>query len=74
MQNRSKSFELPNELLFKIFLCLPIDSLFRAMRVCRHWSKIILSDNMWKEIALRKGLSDLIANLFLFHRQLQPQV
>jgi len=54
MDNRSKKFDFPNEILIKILLYLPTESLFRVMCVCRQWFKLIAADNFWKLVALRE--------------------
>nr|CAD7196136.1 unnamed protein product [Timema douglasi] len=43
---------LPYELLLKIFICLSIEDLLRAQRVCKRWQQVFQDDPLWKNEAM----------------------
>nr|CAD7590704.1 unnamed protein product [Timema genevievae] len=43
---------LPYELILKIFLCLSIEDLLRAQRVCHRWQQVFQDDPLWKNLEI----------------------
>ncbi|XP_017259661.1 S-phase kinase-associated protein 2 isoform X2 [Kryptolebias marmoratus] len=47
---------LPEELLLRIYMCLPLQNLLRASGVCRRWHRLAFDDSLWTSVDL-EGLT-----------------
>uniref|UniRef100_A0A8D3AFM0 S-phase kinase-associated protein 2 n=1 Tax=Scophthalmus maximus TaxID=52904 RepID=A0A8D3AFM0_SCOMX len=48
---------LPDELLLRIFFCLPLQDLLRTSAVCRRWHRLAFDESLWLSVDL-EGLTD----------------
>lgn len=47
---------LPDELLLRIFFCLPLHDLVRMAAVCKHWQRLAFDESLWHSVDL-EGLT-----------------
>ncbi|XP_041667113.1 S-phase kinase-associated protein 2 [Cheilinus undulatus] len=49
---------LPEELLLRIFFCLPLQDLLRMSRVCKRWHRLAFDESLWTSVDL-EGLTNM---------------
>ncbi|KAK7895810.1 hypothetical protein WMY93_021135 [Mugilogobius chulae] len=47
---------LPDELLLKIFFCLPLQELLKMASVCKRWHRLVFDESLWQSVDL-EGLT-----------------
>ncbi|XP_069370290.1 S-phase kinase-associated protein 2 isoform X2 [Paralichthys olivaceus] len=53
---------LPDELLLRVLVCLPLQDLLRVSTVCRRWHRLVLDESLWHSVDL-EGLTHMGAAL-----------